>query len=651
MIRFDREILPFWHYVMGILGIIFVFTALSYSFWVQNTQAINARDETLKIQDVINEIHVISSKLKSAVLAHHRYILLGDKRNKEEYKSFKSNKLNEESTSRHIILQHSVEDDLNEILTLTKDDPEQNARVKEIVARFSSIWSALDNVLEIYESGHYQEAIDKLNLYMIDQVAPMRVLIRDALSHESNLLKIKTALRDKEANDRTFLIFSGISFFCLLEIVLYTLLLRLTAKTRKAEKDALLRASEAEAANQKLDLANKELFELNKMIQESKETQIKAIIDHALDGQIMMDAEGVVIRYNRAAERMFLYAPSEIIGRNITNMLVEPYASECIEHFRQHRNAGLCNGTDHRHEIIGRRKNGTIFPADLSMSMFNLGGHLHFSWFLRDITERKRSEAEILRYTKELEKSNRDLDDFAYIASHDLKEPLRGLVNHAQFLLEDYTEQLDDDGKRRLSRLTFLSQRMEHLVNDLLYYSRLGRSDLAIQETDINQIVIDIRQMIEPLLKEKNAKIEIDVPLPMITCDKPRMTEALRNLIINGIKYNDKPDKRIAVGFLSLASAPHGEERDVFYVKDNGVGIDQQYFQEIFRIFRRLQKNEANDQSTGSGLTFVKKIVERHKGHIWLESELGKGTTFFFNLGAMEAQSDGSEQNATNTSH
>jgi signal transduction histidine kinase len=238
-----------------------------------------------------------------------------------------------------------------------------------------------------------------------------------------------------------------------------------------------------------------------------------------------------------------------------------------------------------------------------------------------------------LAYMGDLERSNQELDDFAYIASHDLKEPLRGLFNHATFLLEDYKDKIDVDGVRRLTRLGLLCQRMERLINDLMYFSRLGRADLAVQGTDPNAVIVEIQQMMETLLSERRARIVVPSALPQIVCDKTRVTEVFRNLITNAVKYNDKTERLVEIGFLKSVNTEAGPERNVFYVKDNGVGIDPEFHQEIFRIFKRLQNaSDGSDTGTGVGLTFVKKIVERHGGRIWLESEPGKGTVFYFNL-------------------
>ncbi|RYE55975.1 MAG: PAS domain-containing sensor histidine kinase, partial [Rhizobiaceae bacterium] len=212
------------------------------------------------------------------------------------------------------------------------------------------------------------------------------------------------------------------------------------------------------------------------------------------------------------------------------------------------------------------------------------------------------------------------------------KEPLRGIHNHSRFLLEDYAEQLDADAKRRLDRLVHLSQRMEKLVNDLLYFSRIGRQELAIRPTDLGLVVSDVISTLEQFLEDQHARVEVIGELPEITCDSVRVTEVFRNLIVNAVKYNEKSEKLVEIGSLSSHPDTSGRTwRQVFFVRDNGKGIALEFHEDIFRMFKRLERPD-NDDGTGAGLTFVRKIVQRHGGQIWLESTPEQGTTFYFTL-------------------
>ncbi|WP_049733118.1 sensor histidine kinase [Rhizobium ecuadorense] len=374
---------------------------------------------------------------------------------------------------------------------------------------------------------------------------------------------------------------------------------------------------------------------------ETERVRFGALVRGTPDAVIVIDESGAIRSFNPAAESMFGYSPQETIGRNIKMLMPEPYHSEHDGYLAHYRKTGEERIIGTTRMVSGRRKNGIVFPIDVSISAVSTGDAKIFVGIVRDISERARQEermkttlAQLEAYTAELERSNHDLDEFAYIASHDLKEPLRGLHNHSRFLLEDYEDKLDVDGVRRLNRLVRLSQRMEKLVNDLLYFSRLGRQQLAVKRSDIGLIVKDVVATMELLLEERHAKVIIDGQLPDVVCDAPRLTEVFRNLITNAIKYNDKPAPLVSIGYLERYVGQNGTvARNVFFVRDNGKGIPQEFHEDIFRIFKRLEKSQDSDDGTGAGLTFVRKIIARHNGDIWLESEVGTGTTFYFTLG------------------
>jgi two-component system, LuxR family, sensor kinase FixL len=367
---------------------------------------------------------------------------------------------------------------------------------------------------------------------------------------------------------------------------------------------------------------------------QASEAKLRAVVDHTLDGLITIDARGVVSTFNPACERIFGYRAEEVIGQNVKILMPEPYHSQHDGYISKHNETGKAKiiGTAGR-ELTARRKDGSLFPIDLSISSFRLDDGTHFSGIIRDITERKLAEETVQLYTQALERSNKELDEFAHIASHDMKEPLRGVHSQASFLLEDFGDKLDKPALDRINRIAYLVQRLEQLVNDLLYFSQLGRSDLAVEEADPNAMIEEIRLMLEPILKERNARILVPQPLPRTICDRVRITEVFRNLITNAVKYNDKPEKRVEIGFREWVDTAEGPERNVFFVKDNGIGIEPQHHEEIFRIFRRLNHPALKtDEGTGAGLTFVKKIIERFGGRVWLDSSPDEGTTFFFTL-------------------
>lgn len=351
-----------------------------------------------------------------------------------------------------------------------------------------------------------------------------------------------------------------------------------------------------------------------------------AVMNTVLDGLITIDEKGTIQTFNPASSRIFGYQSDEVIGQNVKMLMPEPYHTGHDGYLHNYMTTGDAKVIGIGREVSARRKDGSVFPMELGINEMMVVGTRMFVGTIRDISERKQAEQEIQQFVEALKHSNQELDDFAYIASHDLKEPLRGLSNNAVFLKEDYEDKIGEDGVKRLGRMTYLCERMERLVNDLLYFSRLGRQELAIQNTNLNEVITDIELMMENTLHETNSSIVIAATLPTITCDLPRITEVFRNLITNAIKYNQNEQKRVEIGCEPLKG------QRVFYVRDNGIGIPPKFFNDVFRIFKRLNDEDDNVKGTGVGLTFVKKIIERHNGQIWIESEIGAGTTFYFTI-------------------
>lgn len=236
--------------------------------------------------------------------------------------------------------------------------------------------------------------------------------------------------------------------------------------------------------------------------------------------------------------------------------------------------------------------------------------------------------------TEKLKRSNDELDDFAHIASHDLKEPLRGIHNYSAFLLEDYGDKLDVDGKAKLETLTKLTQRMEQLINDLLYYSQVGRTELAMGHVNMNGVLEQVCESLSISLMDANIDVRIPRPLPTAYCDRIRIAEVLRNLITNAIKYNNKDERWLEIGWEGQANLNEDSKAKhiAFYVKDNGIGIRPKHLDAVFKMFRRLHGREKYGGGHGVGLSIIKKVVERHNGRVWVESTYGEGTTFWFTI-------------------
>jgi light-regulated signal transduction histidine kinase (bacteriophytochrome) len=238
----------------------------------------------------------------------------------------------------------------------------------------------------------------------------------------------------------------------------------------------------------------------------------------------------------------------------------------------------------------------------------------------------------------DLARSNEELDAFAHVASHDLKEPLRAIHKYAHQLLEEAVVG-DQEQRRKLESVMRLTLRMDSLLDSLLHFSRVGRVALEFELTDLNEVVADAIEMVGSRTADGAVEIVVPRPLPRVPCDPVRVREIFVNLLSNALKYNGKANKRVEVGYIAAGEdhprprAPSGANaRTVFFVKDDGIGISDKHFEHIFQMFRRLHARTEYGGGTGAGLSIVKKLVERHRGQVWLNSEPGNGSTFYFTL-------------------
>jgi light-regulated signal transduction histidine kinase (bacteriophytochrome) len=232
----------------------------------------------------------------------------------------------------------------------------------------------------------------------------------------------------------------------------------------------------------------------------------------------------------------------------------------------------------------------------------------------------KRAQRENQALLEKLELSNSELEDYAHIVSHDLKSPLRNIHALVEWIKEDNKEKLNRDTKENLGMIEDTLQKMEGLISGILSFSSINEDSLDLVKTDLYKVVNEALGLIHI---PDHVSILVSKDLPWVIGDKIRLRQLFQNLIGNAVRYSDKPESRIEVG------CAHIDGRIVFHVKDNGVGIDQAHYQRIFRIFQSLSDKQ---ESTGIGLSIVKKIIDLHKGEIWLESEVGSGTTFYFTL-------------------
>jgi two-component system sensor kinase FixL len=358
------------------------------------------------------------------------------------------------------------------------------------------------------------------------------------------------------------------------------------------------------------------------------EERFREIVETASDAIISADETEKIVSWNRGAEVIFGYVADEVIGKEFISILPE--------RLRQiHRGGFIRFITGEVHvigktvELVGLKKDGSEFPLELSLSNWMVREGNFFTGIIRDITLRKSQEGLLEERRKNLERANRELlainkelDSFSYAVSHDLKAPLRAIANLSEWLVQDYGDKLDNEGKSQLEMLHHRAEYMQTLINGILEYSRIGRVRGDIVEIDLREL---IGQAVELLQPRSGIHIQIPADLPKIHAEKTRIHQLFQNLLDNAIKFMDKPKGDIRVGYED--AGVHWQ----FSVSDNGPGIEQRYFEKIFQLFQTLEARDKMD-STGVGLALVKKIVDLYGGSIRVQSEIGKGSTFFFTL-------------------
>jgi len=361
------------------------------------------------------------------------------------------------------------------------------------------------------------------------------------------------------------------------------------------------------------------------------EAKFAGIISISSDAIVSTDEEQRITLFNRGAEQIFGCSADEVLGQPLEVLIPERSRGA---HSAQVRRFGespvVARRMGERGRIAGRRKNGEVFPADASISRLEQGGRRIYTAVLRDVTDRVRAEEELAARSEELERSNRELEQFAYVASHDLQEPLRMVASYTQLLARRYRGRLDEDAEEFIGYAVDGVTRMQALINDLLAYSRVGTRGGAFEPVDSEAVFQQVLASLGPTIEEAGAIVVHD-PLPTLTADPGQLGQLLQNLVGNAVKFRGEAPPRVHV------SAERGAGEWTFAVADNGIGIDPAYADRIFVIFQRLHTRDEY-AGTGIGLAICKKIVERHGGRIWFEPGPGGGTVFRFTLPDPESE-------------
>jgi PAS domain S-box-containing protein len=355
------------------------------------------------------------------------------------------------------------------------------------------------------------------------------------------------------------------------------------------------------------------------------EGRYRGLLEAAPDAMVVVNAVGEIVLLNLQAERQFGYRRDELVGQKVKNIIPEGFAERLIADDLRTAADALAQQIGTGIELSARRKDGSDFPIEIMLSPLESTEGILVTAAIRDITERKKSELHLVKTVGELKRSNDELQQFAYVASHDLQEPLRMVASYTQLLAKRYKGRLDSDADEFIGYAVDGSTRMQGLIQDLLAYSRAGTNGNALHEISSEKALKDALANLRATIQESGAVVTHD-SLPVITTDDTQLTQVFQNLVGNAIKYRSAEVPRVHVSVTK-----NGGNEWTFSVQDNGLGIDPQYFERIFVLFQRLHGRK-DFKGTGIGLTICKKIVERLGGRIWVESQPEKGSTFYFAL-------------------
>jgi PAS domain S-box-containing protein len=355
------------------------------------------------------------------------------------------------------------------------------------------------------------------------------------------------------------------------------------------------------------------------------EERFRLVVEAAPNAMLMADRNGRIVLLNRKGEELFGYQREELINQPIEMLVPEQFRVVHPTHVADFLRTPSARAMGVGRELFGQRKDGTQVAVEIGLNPIELPDGQYTLASIIDVTERKRMDDDLRR-------SNADLEQFAYIASHDLQEPLRMVASYTDLLAQRYHGQLDERATKYIQYATDGAKRMQRLVADLLAYSRVGSQSVQLRHVDSGQVVQAVIDALGELIRESGATVTVAGRLPVVRGDEGQLWQVFQNLLGNAIKFRGSDAPTISV---------HATRRDIrwtFAVKDNGIGIDMRYAEKIFHMFQRLHE-KGKYEGSGIGLAITKRIVEGHGGRIWVESTPGAGTTFFFTLLAAPATS------------
>ena len=368
----------------------------------------------------------------------------------------------------------------------------------------------------------------------------------------------------------------------------------------------------------------------------------KQMFKYSIIPTIIHDMEMNIINANDSAIAEFGYTRDELLKKSVFELHTETeieHSNEVLNEMQKKKKLSV--------ETSFKRKNGSVFMAEATPCKFMLGEKPVIHVFIQDITERKLAlkkiqdfnkqlESQVAKRTAELNIKNKELESFSYSVSHDLRAPLRAITGYTEILMEDFLPYLNKEGKKILNTIQKNTMKMSQLIDDILMLSRLNRQEVILQNINMNEVFKSVYKDLTQEIKGRKIDFKLD-ELKNCKADNAMINQLVTNLLSNAIKYTRHKD----IAKIQVSNYEQNGEC-IYSIKDNGVGFNMQYYKKLFGVFERLH-SEREFEGTGIGLSIVKKVIDYHNGRVWAESELDKGTTFYFTINDIGADCLGSD--------
>lgn len=373
-----------------------------------------------------------------------------------------------------------------------------------------------------------------------------------------------------------------------------------------------------------LNLKTSKEFEAELEKRKASEERFKNLLENAPDALVITNTRGEIVLVNKQCQNVFGYEKEELMGKKIEMLMPDRFAKGHVKNREGFFSNPKLRPMGDEVALWGKRKDGTEFPVEISLSPLNTQGELLVSAAIRDITERKLAKERLEEYNLKLDQKNKELEEFVYVASHDLQEPVRTIISFINLFQDEFGDQMGDDAKHYLTYIQSAGERSQQLIVDLLDYSRLGKNS-KLETVDMAKVAQQALDDLDLKIKEKDAEVKVG-DLPKLKGYGTGLRLLIQNLVGNAIKFN-RPDVKPVIEI----SAEEQDDAWKFSIKDNGIGFSEEFKDRIFVIFKKLHSRKEYS-GTGIGLAHCKKIIELHGGEIWAESVPDEGSSFYFTI-------------------